>query len=64
MVRYWRERKASAPSRMASEIARISGLPVSAREDVTGQEPGDRERGDADPEDDRQYDGRHHATAP
>ena len=30
IVRYWRERKASAPSRIASEIARISGLPVSA----------------------------------
>src|SRR5438034_586491 len=30
MVRYWRLRKASAPSRMASEITRISGFPVSA----------------------------------
>src|SRR5262245_35657778 len=30
IVRYCRERKASAPSRIASEMARISGLPVSA----------------------------------
>src|SRR4029079_1168693 len=30
MVRYWRARNASAPWRMASEISRISGLPVSA----------------------------------
>ena len=30
IVRYCRERKASAPSRIASEIARISGVPVSA----------------------------------
>src|SRR2546425_1077761 len=30
MVLYWRDRNASAPSRMASEILRISGFPVSA----------------------------------
>jgi hypothetical protein len=30
MVRYCRERKASAPSRMAPAISCISGLPVSA----------------------------------
>ena len=29
MERYWRERKASAPSRMASEMTRMSGVPVS-----------------------------------
>src|ERR1700735_4457775 len=29
MERYWRERKASAPSRMASEMRRMSGEPVS-----------------------------------
>ena len=45
MVRFWRRRKASAPSLMASEISRIAGVPVSflrtqeARNPATRREP-------------------------
>src|ERR1700747_261623 len=31
MVRFWRRRNASAPCRIASEISRIAGVPVSRR---------------------------------
>ena len=57
MVRYWRERKASAPSRMAfGDGLHVLGARVPG-DDRAGDEESDEEREDADGEGDPKPDG-------